>query len=342
MSAAGLGRVIEAIARARAPKEPPTPAGPPLEGEPRLERPPCPLCGATRAELERTGGDTWVADAASSRLRFSVARCAVCTLRYTTPRFRPEYRHLAFSGSYPFYLRARRALAGEGGGPVESELAAFHSRAEGLARQHPRPGRLLDVGGGDGVFSVVMGRRGWDVRSVDVEPDVVRYATEVLGLSCSVADVERDPLPEGPFDAISLWGMLQLAYDPRAVLERLRPLLAPDGVLAIGVSNYGGLGSRLFGASWRGLGLPRHLVHFTPESLSRLLDWTGYTLCALEFETPRWVVAGSIDDRLGVPGPARRLVRWGGVQASRAWAEGPLGDTMMAFATPRPPTPAGS
>ncbi len=162
MSAAGLGRVIEAIARARAPKEPPTPAGPPLEGEPRLERPPCPLCGATRAELERTGGDTWVADAASSRLRFSVARCAVCTLRYTTPRFRPEYRHLAFSGSYPFYLRARRALAGEGGGPVESELAAFHSRAEGLVRQHPRPGRLLDVGGGDGVFSVVMGRRGWD------------------------------------------------------------------------------------------------------------------------------------------------------------------------------------
>src|SRR5262249_28283612 len=37
----------------------------------------------------------------------------------------------------------------------------------------------------------------------------------------------------------------------------------------------GGLGASLFGRAWSGLELPRHLSHFTPESLARAVARAG-------------------------------------------------------------------
>jgi len=41
------------------------------------------------------------------------------------------------------------------------------------------------------------------------------------------------------------------------------------------VPNAGGLGARLFGRAWSGLELPRHLSHFTPETLERTVRKAG-------------------------------------------------------------------
>lgn len=297
-----LEQAIALVAKARAPKEPPRPAGPDIGLDPLLERPLCPGCGNTRAKVVVEGRDTWVADAPEVGGRiFSVVRCEVCGLRYTTPRFRREHRHHAFAGGYPFYARARAAAAGRA--PVDRALARrpFEGRAARLIAQHPPPGRLLDVGGGDGYFADLMRDHGWQVTMLDLEPDVVQHAKAQLGLDARAADVEVDPLPDGPFDAISMWGVLQLLYQPRGVLERLLPLLAPDGVLAIGVSNVRSAGLELFRGRWRGLGLPRHLTHFSPETLGRLLEFSGYRVQALHTETPKWILAGSIDDRVAPP-----------------------------------------
>lgn len=293
-----LERAIQWVAHARAPKEPPRPAGPDIGLDPLLERPLCPGCHNTRAKVVVEGRDTWVADAPEVGGRiFSVVRCEVCGLRYTTPRFRKEARHHAFAGAYPFYTRAR------GGAPVDRAAARrpFQGRAERLATHHPLPGRLLDVGGGDGYFADVMRDRGWQVVTLDLEPDVVRHAQQALGLDARQADVEVDALPEGPFDAITLWGVLQLLYTPRATLERLLPLLSPSGILAVGVSNVRSFGLEVFQGRWRGLGLPRHLTHFSPETLSRMVTVAGYQVVAMHTETPKWIVAGSIDDRLARP-----------------------------------------
>jgi SAM-dependent methyltransferase len=172
------------------------------------------------------------------------------------------------------------------------------------------------------------------VSGIDVEPDVVWFARE-LGLDVTAADAETDPLQEGPFDAVTLWGMLQLAYRPQRLLERIREVLSPGGVLAIGVSNAGGLGARVFGASWRGLGLPRHLTHFTPGTLRRLAEWAGYEVIRQHFETPRWITAGSVDDVVQLPGPIGSAVRTATHLASQPFAKTSLADTMVMFAVSR-------
>ncbi len=328
-----LDLAIETVARARAPKEPPTPAGPSVEGAPSMERPTCPVCGATRSTPVVTSSDTWVADGPSAQSPFAAVRCGVCASRYTTPRYRRQFRHLAFSGAYPFYTRARRAQDGNGE-DVEAAAKLFASRAKVVGDACPRAGRLLDVGCGDGLFTHVMRRRGWDVVGVDVEPDVIWHATERLGLDARPVDVESEALPDGPFDVVTMWGLLQLMYEPQRALERVHDVLADRGMLAIGVSNIGALGARMFRGHWRGLGVPRHLVHFTPATLRRLLEAAGFDVLDIRYETPRWITAGSLDAMVSGPGPLMKVARTTVHAMGQLVASTPLAETMIVLATP--------
>jgi SAM-dependent methyltransferase len=290
-----------------------------------FERPPCPLCGATRAKLQVLAADRWLREEAR---RFAVLRCEVCSTRYTSPRYRKEMRHLAYGPDYPYYLRARE------GRPVDRALAVrpFEGRASRLIALESTGGRLLDLGCGDGYFMDLMRTRGWDVVGADIEPSVVRYAADVLGLDCRELDVESDPLPAGPFEAVTLWGSLQLMYRPQRLLENIRDLLAPGGVVAIGVSNIKSAGALVFGRYWHGLGVPRHLVHFTPETLVRLLEWSGFRVVAKAFETPRWITSGSIDD-IGLDSGAQRRAAKAATAAFGALSgRTRFGDTMEVYA----------
>lgn len=326
-----LDAAIEAIARARAPKEPPAPVGAEVVADSVFERPYCPSCGNSRGDVILLAGDDWI-HADYSGQRFAVVRCQICALRYTSPRFKRAHKRLAFEGDYPFYIRARDARRGRMQDP-DAARAPFLGRAERLVMAQPMPGRLLDLGAGDGFFGDVMRARGWEVVAVDNEEDVVWHAKEKLGLDARKLDVEEDPLPAGPFDAVSMWGVLQLVYEPRALLTKVREVLAPDGLLAIGVSNVKSAGASVFRSRWRGLGLPRHLSHFTPETLSRLVTWCGFEVVRVDYETPRWIVAGSVD--ASVPSPARRAAKAMLYPAGHLLGRTPRADTLELYARPR-------
>lgn len=300
-------------------------------GTPPLEYPACPLCGETKARLALDGEDDWIPDGASKGLRFAVMRCDRCSVCYTSPRFTEVAKHLAFTGAYPFYERARRADAP----PSEAEMRAFNRRVWDVTRAHPVPGTILDIGMGDGAFLASMRLRGWQVAGIDVEPSVVAYAQSQLGiLDCSVADVERDPLPVGPFEAITLWGMFQLAYRPQPLLEKLRNSLAPGGILAIGLSNFDSAGAKVFRSRWRGLGLPRHLVHYDAASLRGLLERSGYRVVGMTFETPGWIVNGSMQATTQLPGLLGKAARYSARTALGWLGRTHWGDTVSVVAEP--------
>ncbi len=58
------------------------------------------------------------------------------------------------------------------------------------------------------------------------------------GLDLRVLDVERDPLPEGPFDVILLSDTIGLLGDIQNTLQRLRPLLSENGRLVVTYYNF--------------------------------------------------------------------------------------------------------
>src|SRR5207245_2811653 len=50
----------------------------------------------------------------------------------------------------------------------------------------------------------------------------------------------------------------------------------PGGRLVVSVPNLASLAFHWFGAAWIGLDLPRHLTHFTPRTLARMLERAGF------------------------------------------------------------------
>lgn len=103
-------------------------------------------------------------------------------------------------------------------------------------------GRILDVGCGFGLFAAYFGQTQPRRRIVGVDPSVRRIALarevarslELREHTFVVGDV-RDALIEGPFDAIYVLDVMHHLPrdDQKRVLERLRSLLVPGGLLLV-------------------------------------------------------------------------------------------------------------
>jgi len=92
--------------------------------------------------------------------------------------------------------------------------------------------RVLEVGCGLGDLLAALSGR--ECVGIDISPRMIELGrARNPELDLRVADVERDALPEGPFDAILLTDAIGLLDDIQVALERLRPLLAPGGRLIV-------------------------------------------------------------------------------------------------------------
>lgn len=92
-------------------------------------------------------------------------------------------------------------------------------------------GRALDVACGDGRNAAYLARRGYHVEAIDasdVAIDALRGAAGDRGLAVTarVVDLEREPLPAGPYDVIVTMNFLQ-----RDLFGALQAALAPGGLL---------------------------------------------------------------------------------------------------------------
>jgi SAM-dependent methyltransferase len=70
--------------------------------------------------------------------------------------------------------------------------------------------------------------------------------------------------------------VLEHVGDPRAFLRECLRVTRPGGRLALTTPNAESLGSRVYGAQWRGLEPPRHLQVLTVRSLAWLAHEAGY------------------------------------------------------------------
>ena len=104
-----------------------------------------------------------------------------------------------------------------------------------------------------------------------VEPDAASaaYAREVFGLS--VSPFLQDGYPK-KFDRLVLWHTLEHIHALHETLQGAASLLEPNGVLVLALPNPAGSGANSYRENWIAWDAPRHLFHFTPGTLERLLE----------------------------------------------------------------------
>jgi SAM-dependent methyltransferase len=169
---------------------------------------------------------------------------------------------------------AGRSLAGaENGVPerfVPAEMAGELVAAEHLARygwacRLVRGRRVLDAGCGAGYGSAMLSAAGADaVTGVDRAQAVLEVAQQGApeNVRFEVADVASLPFAAASFDAVVCFEVIEHVEDRDAVLDELRRVLAPDGLLIISSPNR----DRYVP------GNPHHRHEYTPRELRAALE----------------------------------------------------------------------
>lgn len=238
------------------------------------EEPACLLCGGRQW--------SWLVEAADSAqgstgLWFGVVQCQECGLCFTNPR--PSLNSIAQFYPAENYAPHRLPQHKEHGPRWLPRFRGPRKTPQALAWRGQ--GRLLDFGCGGGSFLQRMGDRGWQVTGIDMSATTVCRVRAELGLRVLVGTLPHPELQAASFDVITMWQSLEHVHQPREVLQEAFQLLAPGGKLVVAVPNIDSLAYRWFGGDWFGLDLPRHLTHFTPMTLSLMLERSGFRLGSL-------------------------------------------------------------
>jgi SAM-dependent methyltransferase len=200
---------------------------------------------------------------------FQYVRCRRCGTLYTNPQLRQAelLRFWQESDAADTWAEVLQHPA-----QVEYDRAKFDRLLDELSAES-RPGRLLDVGCGTGLFLDRARARGWDV--VGVEPGAA-----ARGIARSTYGLEVHPAIEdvaGTFDLITSWEVLEHIKDPAAALRTVRSQArSACRFVALVGGNGASLANRIMQARSAAFDFPRYW-YFTPASFDGLLERTGWT-----------------------------------------------------------------
>ncbi|MDX2267307.1 MAG: class I SAM-dependent methyltransferase [Bryobacter sp.] len=153
------------------------------------------------------------------------------------------------------------------------DKAATHSKpAEGRAPL------VMDVGCGGGLLLSMMRERGHRVLGLDFSLDAAAIAWRENLVPAVCGSLVPAPLPDASVSTLSMFHLLEHLYEPQRYLEEAHRLLAPGGCLVVQVPNADSWTALLFGESWNGYDVPRHLQNFRLRDLEILLDQCGFAV----------------------------------------------------------------
>jgi hypothetical protein len=216
-----------------------------------------------------------------------LARCARCGALTTFPAPSETELESAYGGWYRPAGERRFSFLGDA--ILGRSRALLARRVDEVAP----PGRVLDVGAGDGSLLDALRARGREVVGLEREghrPDMRDEPIEA---------VEGD----GAWAAVIFWHSIEHLPKPGPALRAAAGLLADRGALFVAVPNTASLQARLFGQSWLHLDLPRHTVHLSTGALVMELHDAGFAVERVSYVRGGQIVIGWLDGLVGaLPG----------------------------------------
>ncbi len=238
----------------------------------------CPVCNSTTINPLLT-----VKDFSVSKEDFAVWQCSACSLRFTQDV--PDEASIGSyyaSQDYISHSNTDKGLLNK----LYQWVRRFtlEQKASLISSQTKPKGNILDVGAGIGAFLSVMKKKGWNVKGI--EPDKVARANaeKLFHLKLSPSS-ELHSLPANSYDAITLWHVLEHVHDLHDYVKQLKNLLSANGKIFIAVPNYTSADAAAHQNYWAAYDVPRHLYHFTPKAIEKLMALHGLKLVA---KKPMW------------------------------------------------------
>lgn len=239
----------------------------------------CPVCNSNNIQEQLSAKDYTV-----SQNLFSIWHCNACTVRFTqdVPGQDAIGAYYA-SENYISHSDTRKGIINSLYHMVRKRTLGAKRRlvinAAGITK-----GAILDIGCGTGAFLNTMKEAAWEITGLEPDSVARTKAAELYHI------MPQEPgklfeLPPASFNAITMWHVLEHVHELHAYIKQIEKLLAPGGKAFIAVPNYTSKDADIYKAYWAAYDVPRHLYHFSPQSMETLLAQHGLKLTAVK---PMW------------------------------------------------------
>jgi 2-polyprenyl-3-methyl-5-hydroxy-6-metoxy-1,4-benzoquinol methylase len=227
----------------------------------------CPVCNSEGRDFFLT------------RFGLNIYRCKNCSHRYLNPRVKYEEAMMLYADdktSSDIYSQTLQ---------IEIDDIKYQYGIDLIDQLNP-PSRkkIMDIGCGAGGFLKIADRNNWQqCVGIDVNERYQSIYQETKGVQFISANFESlDPEKLGSdYDCIAMWSVLEHLYDLNGILKIMKRMLKKNGLLFILVPNVESLATRLMREmsptfNWK------HLSHFSPKSLKRLMSVNNFKCEHLE------------------------------------------------------------
>jgi Protein-L-isoaspartate carboxylmethyltransferase len=232
----------------------------------------CPLCGGTHLVKKMTCTDFY-----ASGEQFDLFQCENCGFQFTQGF--PVEKEIGKYYETPDYIShsdTKKGMMNELYHLVRSRM--LQKKAQLINNITGKTsGKILDIGTGTGYFSHTMQQKGWQVDAIEKSPQARSFAKKNFNLEVK-DDSGLNDFPAGSFDAITLWHVMEHLEHLNETWERLYELLKDDGCLVIAVPNCSSYDAQKYKEFWAAYDVPRHLWHFTPDSIQKFGEKHNFTL----------------------------------------------------------------
>lgn len=236
----------------------------------------CSVCNSTtlKKQFEATSLDY------SSDQKLDIVQCENCTHGITSDVVNEIGLYEA--GSYDAKEKIWHKLIRQVLQVLEKNKVSY------LKKLLPSNSHVLEIGAGKGNFLLALRDGGFQIAGIEPSQRSFPIAAEKLGdcvVNCTIEEISLYPKINRKYNAIVFWHVLEHLQNPGAIVESVKNYLLPGGLLMIAVPNFNSLQAKFGKEKWYHLDPSRHLSHFTPQSLTNLLEKKGFGVKKIYFDS---------------------------------------------------------
>lgn len=230
-----------------------------------LEEVDCVLCGNTKKEfiLKHTDG-------------CQLSKCLDCGLVYANKRPTKETLYILQKYYVPSVVKDAEIQQQN----AENKLREFEFELKLLEELKPNKGFMLDVGMASGDFLFYARQEGWCVAGTELSLPCIRLTTEVFKIHALFGELHSINIEDSLLDVITMRHVIEHLRHPIKDLETAYKALKDDGILLITTPYFAKSKESLE----KNHMLPLHIVDFSPETLTKIVEKVGFKIKHFGFE----------------------------------------------------------
>ncbi len=223
----------------------------------------CPICGSTEFTNRYI-----IKDHSISKEDFALVSCDNCSFLFTNPR--PVENQLSKYYSSEDYISHQNKATNPINWIYRIARHFTLNWKRNIISRYQKHGAALDIGCGTGHFLSKIAGAKWSVVGIEPDNTAKSIAASQLPKGLFLDSLYELPI-EQKFDLITLWHVLEHVPHLNEYLNKIKKHLKPTGTLIIAVPNHNSYDARHYREHWAGYDVPRHLYHFSQDTMTLLL-----------------------------------------------------------------------